>query len=247
MALEKGQRLGPYEIEKPLGAGGMGEVYKARDTRLERTVAIKVLSERTAMNADLRARFERESKAISSLNHPHICTLYDIGRHEGTDYLVMEYLEGEVLSDRLKRGAMDVEEALTIATQIADALEAAHRQGLIHRDLKPDNVFLTADGAKLLDFGLAKTQLSQGVVEGVSGVTQTSPLTGRGTIVGTLLYISPEQLEGREADARSDIFAFGATLYEMVTGARAFEGKSQAGLVAAVMEATRCRFPKSSR
>ncbi|MFH1372605.1 MAG: protein kinase [bacterium] len=238
MTLEKGQRLGPYEIEKPLGAGGMGEVYRARDTRLDRTVAIKVLPERTAMNADLRTRFEREAKAISSLNHPNICTLHDVGHHEGTDFLVMEYLEGEVLSERLKRSAMDVEEGLDIAIQIADALTTAHGQGLIHRDLKPDNIFLTKDGAKLLDFGLAKLQISDGVIEGMTGVTQTSPLTGKGAIVGTLYYMSPEQLEGKEADARSDIFALGATLFEMITGQRAFEGQSQASLIAAVIERT---------
>lgn len=238
MTLEKGQRLGPYKIEKPLGAGGMGEVYRAKDTRLDRTVAIKVLPERTAMNADLRARFEREAKAISSLNHPNICTLHDVGHHEGIDFLVMEYLEGEVLSERLKRSAMDVEEGLDIAIQIADALATAHCQGLIHRDLKPDNIFLTKDGAKLLDFGLAKIQISEGVIEGYTGVTQTSPLTGKGTIIGTLYYMSPEQLEGQEADARSDIFAFGATLFEMITGQRAFEGQSQASLIAAVIERT---------
>ncbi len=238
MTLEKGQRLGPYEVEKPLGAGGMGEVYRAKDTRLDRIVAIKVLPERTAMNADLRARFEREAKAISSLNHPNICTLHDVGHHEGIDFLVMEYLEGEVLSERLKRSAMDVEEGLDIAVQIADALATAHSQGLIHRDLKPDNIFLTKDGAKLLDFGLAKIQISEGVIEGYTGVTQTSPLTGKGAIIGTLYYMSPEQLEGQEADARSDIFAFGATLFEMITGQRAFEGQSQASLIAAVIERT---------
>ncbi len=236
MTLEKGQRLGPYEIEKPIGAGGMGEVYRAKDTRLDRTVAIKVLPERTAMNADLRARFEREAKAISSLNHPHICTLHDVGHHEGTDFLVMEHLEGEVLSQRLKRGAMDVGEGLEIASQIADALAAAHGQGLVHRDLKPDNMFLTKEGAKLLDFGLAKLQMSEGIVEGMTGVTQTTPLTGKGTIVGTLHYMSPEQLEGKEADERSDVFSFGATLYEMITGRRAFEGESQANLIAAVLD-----------
>ena len=238
MTLEKGQRLGPYEVESPLGAGGMGEVYRAKDTRLDRTVAIKVLPQRTAMNADLRARFEREAKAISSLNHPNICTLHDVGHHEGTDFLVMEYLEGEALSERLKRSAMDVEEGLEIATQIADALANAHGQGLIHRDLKPDNIFLTKDGAKLLDFGLAKLQISEGVIEGVTGVTQTTPLTGKGTIIGTFHYMSPEQLEGKDADARSDVFSFGATLYEMITGQRAFEGESQANLIAAVIERT---------
>jgi serine/threonine protein kinase/Tol biopolymer transport system component len=235
MALDTGQTLGPYQIEAPAGAGGMGEVYKAKDTRLDRTVAIKVLPARTAGNADLRSRFEREAKAISSLNHPHICTLLDVGHENGVDYLVMEYIEGETLSDRLKKGPLETKEAVAIATQIADALDKAHGQGLIHRDLKPANVMLTADGAKLLDFGLAKLQIAEGVVEGISA-TQTTPLTGAGTIVGTMQYMSPEQLEGSEADARSDIFAFGALLYEAITARPAFEGKSQASLIAAILE-----------
>ena len=236
MSLTPGQRLGPYEIESPAGAGGMGEVYRAKDTRLDRTVAIKVLPARTAQNADLRARFEREARAISSLNHPNICILHDVGHEGGMDYLVMEYLEGETLGERIQQGPIELEEALNIAAQIADALDKAHRQGLVHRDLKPGNVVLTKTGAKLLDFGLAKLQISGGVVEGISGVTQTTPLTGAGTIIGTIQYMSPEQLEGGEADVRSDIFAFGALLYEMLSGSRAFAGKSQASLIASILK-----------
>ncbi len=236
MALEKGQRLGPYEIESPTGAGGMGEVYRARDTRLDRTVAIKVLPDRTAMNSELRARFEREAKAISSLNHPNICTLHDVGHQEGIDFLVMEYLEGESLEQRLKRGELDIKEVLDISSQIADALDYAHFRGLIHRDLKPSNIYLTPEGAKLLDFGLAKIREADGVIEGADENTRTTPLTGKGSIIGTLNYMSPEQLEGKEADNRSDIFAFGAVLYEMLTGQRAFSGQSQASLIAGIIE-----------
>jgi serine/threonine protein kinase len=236
MTLSPGQKLGPYEIVSPAGAGGMGEVYKARDTRLERIVAIKILPERSTQNEAMRARFEREAKAISSLNHPHICTLHDIGHENDIDYLVMEYLEGQTLSDRIKKGPIPITEALGIAFEIADALDKAHRQGLTHRDLKPSNIILTSRGAKLLDFGLAKFQFSDGPVAGISDITQTTPLTGSGTIVGTIQYMSPEQLEGAEADARSDIFAFGAILYEMISGRRPFEGKSQANLIAAIIE-----------
>lgn len=238
MTLSPGQKLGPYEIVSPAGAGGMGEVYKAKDTRLDRIVAIKVLPERTAMNEAMRARFEREAKTISSLNHPNICTLYDIGRENGVDYIVMEYLEGVTIAERVKKGPIPITEALEIAAEIADALDKAHRQGLIHRDLKPANVILTKEGAKLLDFGLAKVSVSGGVVEGISGLTQTSPLTGTGTIVGTIQYMAPEQLEGSEADARSDIFAFGGVLYQMITGKRPFDGKSQANMIAAIIERT---------
>ena len=235
MALHNGQRLGPYEIVATLGAGGMGEVYKARDTRLERIVAIKVLPQYIAANPDLRARFEREARAISSLNHPNICALYDIGNQDGIDFLVMEYLEGETLAHRLKQGPMPVPELLEAARQIASALNKAHRQQLIHRDVKPSNVMLTKSGAKLLDFGLAKLK-GQELVEGVSGVTRTTPVTGEGTIVGTLFYMAPETLEGKEADARSDIFSFGAMLYEMATGRRPFTGTSQASLIASIMK-----------
>lgn len=234
--LSIGTRLGPYEILAPAGAGGMGEVYKARDTRLERTVAVKILPEAIASTADLRTRFDREAKAISSLNHPNICTLYDVGHQEGIDFLVMEYLEGETLAERLKKGAVPTEELFAFAIQIADALDKAHKMGLVHRDLKPANIMLTKAGAKLLDFGLAKLQMSSGTAPGPSGITMTTPVTGEGTILGTLQYMSPEQLEGKEVDARSDIFSFGAILYEMATGKRAFEGKSQASLIASIIK-----------
>lgn len=236
MPLTPGSTLGPYQVIEKAGAGGMGEVFKARDNRLERTVAIKVLPPTVAANPDLRQRFEREAKSISSLNHPNICTLHDIGHEDGLDFLVMEYIEGETLSDRIKRGPIPMSELLPLAGQIADALDKAHRQGLIHRDLKPANVMLTPSGAKLLDFGLAKIQIADGHVAGVSVPTQTTPLTGTGTILGTIQYMSPEQLEGKEADARSDIFAFGAVLYEMATGKRAFEGQSQASMIAGILE-----------
>jgi eukaryotic-like serine/threonine-protein kinase len=235
VSLTAGQKLGPYEVIAPVGAGGMGEVYKAKDTRLDRIVAIKVLPTLTAQSADMRSRFDREAKAISSLNHPNICTLHDIGHQDGIDYLVMEYLEGETLGERLKRGAMPTADILHYAVQMADALDKAHKQGLVHRDLKPANIIITKTGAKLLDFGLAKLKIGDGVVDGVSAITQTTPLTGAGTILGTMQYMSPEQLEGKEADARSDIFAFGAVLYEMTTGSRAFSGSSQASLIASIM------------
>jgi Tol biopolymer transport system component len=237
MALTPGSRLGPYEIQAPLGAGGMGEVYRARDTRLDRTVAIKVLAEHLSASPEVRARFEREARAVSSLNHPHICVLHDVGSQEGVDYLVMEYLEGESLQDRLSRGPLPTEELLRVALQIADALDKAHRQGLVHRDLKPGNVMLTKSGAKLLDFGLARTTgLAPSLTDLSRSPTMSRSLTAEGTIVGTFQYLAPETLEGQEADARSDIFAFGAMLYEMATGKRAFEGKSQASVIAAILE-----------
>jgi Tol biopolymer transport system component len=236
MALDPGTKLGPYEITGALGAGGMGEVYRGRDTRIDRTVAIKVLPSHLASNPDLRSRFDREARAISSLNHPNICSLFDIGSQGGVDFLVMEFLEGESLSDILKRGPVPTSELLRIAIQIADALDKAHKQGLVHRDLKPANIVLTKHGAKLLDFGLAKWQENQ-QVKGLSGVTRTSsPLTQEGSIVGTFQYMSPEQLEGNEADARSDLFSLGVVLYEMATGVRPFEGKSQASLIASIMK-----------
>ena len=235
MALTAGTSLGPYQIEAPLGAGGMGEVYKATDTRLDRAVAIKVLPEHVAADPDLKQRFEREAKTISSLNHPHICTLYDIGNQDGIDFLVMEYLEGETLAQRLEKGALPLDQALTIAIEIADALDKAHRQGIVHRDLKPGNIMLTKSGAKLLDFGLAKPSLAVGVT-GISAMpTQSAPLTGEGAILGTLQYMPPEQLEGRDTDARTDIFAFGTTVYEMVTGRKAFSGDSQASVISSIM------------
>ncbi|MGH9481483.1 MAG: LpqB family beta-propeller domain-containing protein, partial [Terriglobales bacterium] len=239
-----GAQLGPYEIESPLGAGGMGEVYRARDTRLNRTVAIKILPQRLASAPEARQRFEREARAVSSLNHPHICTLYDVGHQDGADFLVMEYLEGEALSKRLEKGPLATPDLLRIAIEIAGALEQAHRQGVIHRDLKPGNIMLTKSGAKLLDFGLAKTAVAPALIDPSNLATMSqpmagepaTPLTAQGTIIGTFQYMAPEQLEGKESDARSDIFAFGATLYEMATARKAFEGKSQASLIAAILE-----------
>ena len=237
MPLNPGTTLGPYEILSPIGAGGMGEVYKARDTRLDRTVAIKVLPEHVASDPDLKQRFEREAKTISSLNHPHICTLYDIGSQDGIDFLVMEYLDGETLAQRLEKGALPLDQALTVAIEIADALDKAHRQGIVHRDLKPGNIMLTKAGAKLLDFGLAKLRKPGTIgADGYSATTESAPLTARGSLLGTLPYMAPEQLEGKEADHRTDIFAFGALVYEMATGQRASTGDSQASLIAAILE-----------
>jgi TolB-like protein/Tfp pilus assembly protein PilF/aminoglycoside phosphotransferase (APT) family kinase protein len=239
MPLANGARLGPYEIQSAIGAGGMGEVYKARDTRLDRTVAIKILPAELSADPDRCARFQREAKVIASLNHPHICTLFDVGEHDGSTYLVMEHLAGESLAERLHKGRLPLGQALGVATEIADALTAAHRQGIIHRDLKPGNVMLTKSGAKLLDFGLARlTHDTEGVVAGdrTSASTRAAPLTRQGTIVGTLQYMAPEQLEAETADERADLWALGAMLYEMVTGRRAFEGKSDAGLVAAILD-----------
>ena len=214
----------------------MGEVYKARDTRLDRTVAIKVLPAHVAADSDLRQRFDREARAVAALNHPHICTLHDIGSQDGIDFLVMEYLEGETLADKIANGPLSLDQALRYAIEIADALDKAHRAGITHRDLKPGNVILTKAGAKLLDFGLAKMA---GPVVGGTGLSMlpTTPnLTAEGTLLGTFRYMAPEQLEGQEADTRTDIFAFGAVLYEMLTGKKAFEGKSQASLIAAILE-----------
>ena len=248
MALTSGTKLGPYEIQSPLGAGGMGEVYRARDTRLDRTVAIKVLPQHLAGTPEARQRLEREAKAISALQHPNICTLFDVGSQDGVDFLVMEYLEGQTLSDRVHNGPLPLEELLTIGCEIADALEKAHRAGIIHRDLKPGNVMLIKSGAKLLDFGLAKpaalgalgatgsAPLLSAAVTMTSPSPLASPLTSAGMMVGTVQYMSPEQIEGKEADARSDIFALGAVLYEMATGKRAFEGKSQLTVASAILE-----------
>src|SRR5580692_5276526 len=235
MALTSGTKLGPYQIESLLGAGGMGEVYRARDTRLDRTVAIKILTQGLADTPEVRQRFEREARAVSSLSHPHICVLYDVGNQDGIEYLVMEYLEGETLAARIAKGPLTTAELLRYASQIADALDKAHRQGIVHRDLKPANVMLTKTGAKLLDFGLAKDEeILQG--DPGSSPTMSRPLTVQGTILGTMQYMSPEQLEGKAADARSDIFSFGAILYEMATGRKAFEAKSHASLIAAILK-----------
>jgi eukaryotic-like serine/threonine-protein kinase len=233
--LSPGTRLGPYEILSPLGAGGMGEVFKARDTRLDRIVAIKILPDALAGDPQFRDRFDREARTISQLDHPYICALYDVGEHNRTAYLVMQYLEGETLADRLTKGALPLDQALQVAIQTADALAAAHKAGIVHRDLKPGNIMLTKSGAKLLDFGLAKTRTSALSAAHLSMLPTTPPITQQGAILGTFQYMAPEQLEGREADARTDIFAFGAVVYEMLTGKRAFEGKSQATLIAAII------------
>jgi serine/threonine protein kinase/Tol biopolymer transport system component len=238
MPLPNGSKLGPYEILAPAGSGGMGEVYRARDTRLDRTVAIKILPGYLSEKPDAKQRFEREARAISSLQHPNICTLFDIGSQNGTDFLVMEYLEGETLADRLLKGPLPSEQVLKYGIEIAEGLEKAHRSGIIHRDLKPGNVMLTKGGAKLMDFGLAKASTAAPI----SGLTATfatpeasHPLTAAGMMVGTFQYMAPEQVEGKEADSRSDIFALGAVLYEMATGKRAFAGKSHASIVAAIL------------
>jgi eukaryotic-like serine/threonine-protein kinase len=236
MSLQSGSRLGPYELQAPIGAGGMGEVWRGRDTRLDRSVAVKILPATFAQDEDRRARFEREAKAISSLNHPHICTLFDVGRDGETHFLVMELLEGEALADRLRKGSLPLEQVLKFGAQVSDALDAAHRQGIVHRDLKPGNVVLTKSGAKLLDFGLARTSTGLGGVSGSTEMpTEARPLTAAGTVLGTFQYMAPEQLEGAEADGRTDIFALGALLYEMATGKRAFEGKSKTSLIAAIL------------
>ncbi len=239
MALTSGTRLGPYEIQSPLGAGGMGEVYRGKDTRLDRTVAVKILPSHLSDNPEAKQRFDREARAISSFNHPNICTLYDVGQQNGIDYLVMEFLEGETLAARLAKGPLPTEQVLKYGMEICDGLERAHKSEVVHRDLKPANVMLTKAGAKLMDFGLAKSTASAPAVSSLTAtMSQPSadqPLTARGTIVGTFQYMSPEQVEGKEADERSDIFAMGALLYEMVTGKRAFAGKNQASVVAAIL------------
>jgi serine/threonine protein kinase/Tol biopolymer transport system component len=238
MTLQSGTRLGPYEITAPIGAGGMGEVYRASDPRLGREVAVKVLPAEFSHDPQLRARFDREARVVSGLNHPHICTVYDVGRADDHDYLVMEYLEGESLATRLTRGPLPLDQALRYGIEIADALDKAHRAGVVHRDLKPGNVVITKGGAKLLDFGLAKTMAQPLTASPASATAQMAshPLTAEGAIVGTFQYMAPEQIEGGEADARSDIFAFGALLYEMITGRRAFQGKSRASTIAQILE-----------
>ncbi len=241
MALAPGTRLGPYEIQSPLGAGGMGEVFRARDTRLERVVAIKVLPSHLSENPDARQRFDREARTISALNHANICTLFDVGHQDGTDYLVMEYLEGETLADRLRKGPLPIQQLIKYGIEICDGLDRAHRSGIVHRDLKPGNVMLTKSGAKLMDFGLAKASVASSAAASNLTVTlttpaQSHPLTAQGTVVGTFQYMAPEQVEGKESDSRADIFALGAVLYEMATAKRAFEGKSAASTMAAILE-----------
>ncbi|PYX10769.1 MAG: hypothetical protein DMG88_01135 [Acidobacteria bacterium] len=235
MALTAGTKLGPYEILGPLGAGGMGEVYRARDTRLDRTIAIKILPEHLASDPGRRARFEREARTVSGLSHPNICALFDIGDQDGIYYVVLEYLGGETLADRLAKGPLPVSEVLKVGADIASALESAHRYGVVHRDLKPANVMLTKTGTKLLDFGLAKP--SPVLASAAADDTQTlaKSLTEERAIVGTFQYMAPEQLEGKETDVRTDIFALGVLLYEMSTGRRAFDGASRASVIAAIM------------
>jgi serine/threonine protein kinase/dipeptidyl aminopeptidase/acylaminoacyl peptidase len=250
MPLTSGIKLGPYEVVAPLGAGGMGEVYRARDTRLGRDVAIKVLPSHLALDPTLKARFDREARAISSLNHPNICTLHDVGTQDGVDFLVMEYLEGETLQQRLLHGALPLKQVFEYGIRIAEALDRAHQAGIAHRDLKPGNIMLTKSGAKLLDFGLAKPVAALVARVGATGsltpstptltvasmTSQPGPLTEQGRIVGTFQYLAPEVLQGKEADARSDLFALGAVLFEMISGQPAFTGKSQLSVMTAILE-----------
>src|ERR1700739_4208926 len=237
MTLPASTKLGPYEITGAIGAGGMGEVYRAKDTRLDRVVAIKVLPDHLASRAEPRELFYREARTVASLNHPHICTLHDIGHQDRTDFLVMEYLEGETLAERLKKGPLPLDQVLQYAIEISDALDKAHRKGITHRDLKPGNIMLTKSEAKLLDFGLAKLREPQASMANLSALpTEGSNITAQGTILGTLQYMAPEQLEGKESDARTDIFALGVVMYEMASGKKAFEGKSQASLIAKILE-----------
>src|SRR5215470_125208 len=246
MELAPRTRLGPYEIIEVIGAGGMGEVYRARDTRLDRCVAIKILPAHFSCDAEQKSRFEREARTLSSVSHSHICHLYDVGSQSGVNFLVMELLEGETLAARLQKGPLPLNDVLKIGTEITDALAKAHRLGLVHRDLKPSNIMLTKSGSKLMDFGLAKPvgigahMEAKGIpFSGETAVTlqsPSSPITGVGAVVGTIQYMSPEQIEGKEVDARSDIFALGAVLYEMATGRRAFEGKSQLSIASAILQ-----------
>jgi eukaryotic-like serine/threonine-protein kinase len=236
MGLAPGTKLGPYEIVAPLGVGGMGEVYRARDPRLERDVAIKVLPANLSSDPNLRQRLEREAKAVSKLSHPHICTLHDIGNQDGTDFLVMELLDGETLEQRLMKGPLPSDQTVRCAAQVADALAKAHKLGITHRDLKPSNIMLTKSGAKLMDFGLAKQSGPVTMAAAMTEMTaEQSKLTSQGMLVGTFQYMAPEQLEGKDADARTDIFALGEVIYEMATGKPAFSGKSRASLIAAIL------------
>ena len=240
MALSPGTKLGPYEVLATIGAGGMGEVYRARDTRLDRTVAVKVLPSHLSSNSGARQRFEREARAISSLNHPNICSLHDIGNQDGIDYLVMEFLEGETLIERLRKGPLPPDQVLKYGIEICDGLERAHRNAVIHRDLKPGNIMLTKSGAKLMDFGLAKSVVMRAspscdLTASFASPAETDPLTAQGTMMGTFQYMSPEQLEGKEVDARSDVFALGAVLYEMASGRRAFAGETAVSTITAIL------------
>ena len=236
-----GRRLGPYEILSAIGAGGMGEVYKARDARLDRIVAIKVLPTHLADRSELRERFEREAKTIASLNHAHICTLFDTGHQDDIDFLVMEYIDGETLAQRLQKGPLPIQQVLQYAIEIARCAGQGASQNITHRDLKPANIMLTKAGTKLLDFGLAKLKQEVTPVTPESQLpTMKSAITGQGTILGTLQYMAPEQVEAKEADARTDIFAFGAVVYEMATGKKSFEGKTSASVMAKILEVDPC-------
>ena len=239
MALSIGTRLGPYEIQSALGAGGMGEVYKARDTRLDRSVAIKILGPLIAADSDGRARFEREARTVAAFDHPHICSIFDVGLADGTLFLVMPLLEGQTLAARLEKGPLPIDQALTVAAEIADALDKAHRQGIVHRDLKPANIMLTKTGSKLLDFGLAKLRAPNGPIS-TSGMArqETTLETVQGTILGTVQYMAPEQVEGKDADPRSDIWGLGAVIYEMTTGTRPFAGDTPASVIGAILKDT---------
>jgi NTE family protein len=246
MAIQVGQRLGPYEILSAIGAGGMGEVYRARDTRLDRIIAIKVLPSHLAERAELRERFDREARTVASLNHPHICALFDIGHQDGTDYLVMEYLEGETLAERLKKGPLPLDQVLQYAIEISDALDKAHRKGITHRDLKPGNIMLTKSGTKLLDFGLAKLKKDTAPANvTLSKVPTEDAVTAQGTILGTLQYMAPEQLEGGEVDARTDIFAFGIVVYEIATGKKAVPSTTDLQGIEQLVKATHTGRGKS--
>jgi len=247
MTLAPNNKLGPYEIQSPLGAGGMGEVYRARDTRLDRTVAVKILPAHLSADPARKLRFEREAKTISALTHPNICSLFDVGSQDGIDFLVMECIEGESLVQRLARGALSIEQVLKIGTEIADALDKAHRSGVVHRDIKPGNIMLTKTGAKLLDFGLAKPAVSPASSVTLTVAAGSSPVTEQGTLVGTFQYMSPEQVEGKDLDGRSDIFSLGSVLYEMITGQRAFAGKSQLSVASAILEKEPVLFDRSAR
>src|ERR1700680_66730 len=236
MSLSVGTILGSYEIVAPLGTGGMGEVYRANDRRLDRIVAIKILPANIAADPASKQRFEREAKTISSLNHPNICVLHDIGHQDGVDYIVMECVEGESLAKRLEKGPLPLEQTLKYGAQIADALDEAHRSGIVHRNLKPGNIMLTPSAAKLLDFGLAKQTSPLATLATMTSASPNSPITQQGTIVGTFQYMSPEQVQGLELDGRSDIFSLGAVLYEMLTGKRAFQAKTQLSVASAILE-----------
>jgi len=236
MTLAPRTRIGPYEVVELRGQGGMGEVYRARDTRLGRDVAVKVVPPSLSGDAAFAQRFDREARAIARLQHPHVCTIFDVGSDRGVDYLVMEYLEGEALDERLRRGPLALEDVLKIGTEIASAVAAAHEQGIVHRDLKPGNIMLTAAGSKVLDFGLAKERAWLDVEDDSDSPTLAQPLTREGSLLGTIHYMAPEQLEGREADSRSDVWALGCVLYEMTTGRRPFAADSAARLAAAILD-----------